>query len=264
MQDIALEEQKRIELEILASFDAFCRLHDLQYQIAFGTLLGAIRHEGFIPWDDDIDIVMPRNDYERFFCLFRSCNTNDHLKLLSYRDKTSIYPFFKLVDTRTKVIEISVNPRYTTGVWIDIFPIDGMPCSDKNELFSLNEATLMKYNFVVANPQYGTTPLRRVVKTICYPIAKRIDIYKAAQTLDHAASQSAIKPSSDVGVIVWGSGPKDRRPYSSLQSIEVQFEGLSVLAPAEFDHILTKRYGDYMQLPPESQRVPHNCQCYWI
>lgn len=262
MKRMTSEEQKRVELDILIAFDHFCREHSLRYQIAYGTLLGAVRHSGFIPWDDDIDVVMPRQDYESFYTLFPKQGQIEYLKLVSYRDKSSIYPFYKIIDTRTHVDELTVNPKYTTGAWIDIFPVDGLPADDAP--FAINRKTQRYYDFVVANPKCGTTPLRRLIKACCYPIARHINVYKLADKLDQAASSTPITPAADIGVVVWGFGSKERMPYSMLESTELLFEGHSVFAPLHHDEILTRQYGDYMQLPPVEKRKPHICHCYWV
>ena len=182
MREIALEEMKQLELEIMVDIDAFCRKHGLRYYLAVGTLLGAVWHKGFIPWDDDIDIVIPRADYEQFYDLFKEEHRDSFLQVVSYRDKSSIYPFFKVVDTRTVVFEEYVDSRYSSGVWVDIFPLDALP--EDNSLFEANRRTKRIYDVVVANTDIATTPLRKLAKKVLKPLVGRRDIYAVARELD--------------------------------------------------------------------------------
>lgn len=164
MHPIELDELKSIELDILLAFHDYCEQKGLSYMLYYGTLLGAVRHQGFIPWDDDIDVVMPRDDYEAFFRSFPCDSSFETIKLISYRDRSSIYPFIKLVDTRTEVVEDFVDPRYKTGVWIDIFPMDGLPEDDRP--FKENRKAMRKYDFTVGDTTTGTTPFRCMAKRL--------------------------------------------------------------------------------------------------
>ena len=111
MQKLSSDEIRQTELKILLEFSRFCENNYLSYQLAFGTALGAARHGGFIPWDDDIDVIMPREDYERFMRIYRPSKSG-HYRLTSYRDKSSVYHFAKLVDTTTLVYETYLNPKF--------------------------------------------------------------------------------------------------------------------------------------------------------
>ena len=125
------DEVKKIELQLLLKFDELCKKHDLQYSLCGGTLLGAIRHKGFIPWDDDIDVMMPRDDFEKLLKLEKTQASDQVEKLVSWKSGKSIYPFIKMINTKTVLKEKYLDKEYTTGVWIDIFPIDGMPEDQK-------------------------------------------------------------------------------------------------------------------------------------
>lgn len=261
MKTIDLAEMQRLELDILTEIDAFCQEQNLRYQLIAGTLLGAVRHKGFIPWDDDIDIAMPREDYERFYELFNKAYENTHLKLISYRDRSSLYPFFKVIDNRTIVYEQYVDPRFRTGVWVDVFPFDGL--TDDNTPFDVNERAQRTYKIIAANPDDATTPLRRLAKKILKPLVRRKDVFSVAEELDRIAAATPIEEGNDIGVVVWGYGPCERMPYSTLDTFRIDFEGKRFFAPRNYDACLTSIFGDYMTPPPASEQLPHFCRAYW-
>ena len=123
-----LSEIKKIELDILRAFRSFCEKNSLRYFLAYGTLLGAVRHGGFIPWDDDIDVAMPRTDYERFLKEFR----DERYEVYDLSKKGYFYPFAKLCDTTTVLIE-EMSVKNSIGVYIDIFPMDGIADNDQSQ-----------------------------------------------------------------------------------------------------------------------------------
>ena len=262
MKEISVSERKKLQLDILQKIDALCREQGFRYYLNSGTLLGAVRHKGYIPWDDDIDITMPRPDYEAFYRFFKENNTDDEMQLISYRDKTSIYPFFKMVNPKTIVIEHYIDPKYRTGAWVDIFPLDGVKKND-SEPFKLNAKAHAKYNVVVANPNYGTTKFRKLVKRILVPLYRKNDIYEIARNLDNQVASTPICPENDIALVVWSYGEQERMPYSILEATELEFEGKMFLAPRDWDQYLTSVYGQYMELPPVDQRETHFCTAYW-
>lgn len=262
MKEISLIERKSLQFDLLVKIDALCRAQGYRYYLSSGTLLGAVRHKGYIPWDDDIDIAMPRPDYEALYQYFNAHNSDNEMQLISYRDKTSIYPFFKMVNPKTIVVEHYVNPAYRTGVWVDIFPLDGVKKGDTSP-FRLNEKTQSRYNVITANPKYATSVFRKMVKTILVPLFHSRDIYKVAQTLDETLASTPICPQNDVALVTWGYGEKERMPYSILEPCELEFEGRRFYAPRDWDTYLTSIFGNYMTPPPANQREAHFCTAYW-
>lgn len=263
MRKLTLSEQKEIELEILKWVDRFCRENELQYMLSAGTLLGAIRHKGFIPWDDDIDIVMPRKDYERFYAEFNTKNSNPNYRVISYREKTLIYPFLKVVDTRTVVKEDFVNPKYgKTGVWVDVFPIDGIP----QQKITYKYFRLLKHlhGIAVSDPKSAATSFRKYSKTILKVLFGNPDPYKIARKYDEKAKSFPVVKNMPVGVLIWGYGRLEIMPYSYLETTEVEFEGNSFFASRMWDHYLTQIYGDYMKLPPLEKRIGHQAKAYYL
>lgn len=259
MIKLSLDEQKEIELDILKYVDSFCRAHSLQYMLTAGTLLGAVRHKGFIPWDDDIDIMMPRNDYEELFTLFNQEASGTNYRLISYRDKSSVYPFFKIVAIDTVVIEDFVDPQYKTGVWIDIFPIDGV---DNKNIYSYAKKAAFKHNVVVSNAENATTNFRRISKRFLKMLFRTSDPYKIASDLDEVASRTPVKSDKNIAIVVWGYGPQEEMPYKFLETKEFEFEGNFFYGPVMYEDYLNQIYGDYLALPPEAERVPHAVKAY--
>ena len=130
MKVLSDAEQKEVLIQILSVFDSYCKKHNLRYFIGYGALLGAVRHKGFIPWDDDVDIVIPRPDFERFCKEFRS---SEGYTLYAPEDGKSYLTFARVCDNlRTNVITKSPWCNEPTGIWIDIFPLDGMPDNDED------------------------------------------------------------------------------------------------------------------------------------
>lgn len=123
MKELTLPEIKAIELETLKMFRSFCEEHNIRYYLAFGTLLGAIRYKKFIPWDDDVDLLIPREDYDRLLTLFQD---NERYRLYSFeRNQDYHFPFAKLCDMTTRKVETDyANSKVEMGVEIDLFPMD--------------------------------------------------------------------------------------------------------------------------------------------
>lgn len=259
MQELTPEEVKQIELRILLEFSRFCENNRLTYLLAFGTALGAARHSGFIPWDDDIDVVMPREDYERFMSIY-PVSKSGRYRLTSYRDQSSVYHFAKLVDTATLVYETYLNPKYSTGLWIDIFPIDRAPLdvnlsrtiAKVRRLFRLRE-------IAVGNPNVGATNATIVAKRLLTPVANVLDPYKLSNKMDSTlASLNKTAPDNrdNLGWVCLDN-PKayiGTFPDSVLFPTKtISFEGHQLSAPCNLDAMLTMCYGDWHALPPRGR-----------
>ena len=262
MREISLEERKKLQLDMLVKIHDICQDNGWRYYMSSGTLLGAVRHKGYIPWDDDIDIMMPRFDYEQLCAFFSSRDKDENIRLISYRDKTSIYPFAKMVDSRTIVFEHYVDPMYRTGVWVDIFPLDGVKKSDETP-FDFNDKIKSKYDIVIADTRYGTSHFRRMAKTVLKAFSRNVDVFKLARSLDEFAASTPICPENDVAMVIWGYGRRERMPYSVLERTELEFEGHTFYAPRQYDLYLQSLFGDYMTPPPENLRTAHFCSAYW-
>ncbi|MGX8687983.1 MAG: LicD family protein [bacterium] len=265
---LGIDEIKKTELDLLCAFDSLCRENGLYYTLCGGTLLGAIRHKGFIPWDDDIDVFMPRPDYDR---LLEGKDLDlsglpSYMKVVSWREGESIFPFLKLVDTRT-----TIESKYTDSaaarehIWIDIFPVEGLPAT-RSRLEKLYKQTEVERRLILLKYSRlgeGTTRARALVKPFIKAALFPFNSVKMCEDLNRRASAYDFASGPYVGVTIWGYGTKERMlkaPF--LKSVPVEFEGMYFPAPSNYHEYLSSLYGDYMQLPPEDKRKTHDMTAY--
>lgn len=265
MREIQFKEMKKIELNILIYFTEVCKENNLRYYLGGGTLLGAVRHKGFIPWDDDIDVMMPRPDFQKLLSL--SIN-NENYNIIKPGTAGYYYNFAKLVDTRTILEEKGIKVIDGLGVYIDIFPLDGMPETPdarKKRFKELNSIRKRINNTCLLKPKFHRNPFAYLNACRIYNSNKNIDL----SSLQKKYLDSALKNSFDDSEFVFAAGgaygARDIFPGKWFEKeIELQFENLSVKAFNGYDFYLTQLYGDYMTLPPEDKRVtPHHTIVYF-
>lgn len=266
---INLEEVKKIELNILIDFANFCNSNNLKYYLGYGTLLGAMRHKGFIPWDDDIDVLMPRADYNRFIELTGYNPIKTNLETRLYRDCThpNIYPFAKVIDISTTVFEKGKSKKNISGLWIDIFPLDGYPqdTSKAHNLFSKYSTLRNLQDLATTNPFYVNQNLiKKIIKTLFIaPFIKLYGIKKICRKIDILAQTYSFDKCERIADFTWGDNPDSFILKSELEpAIEVDFENTKFKAPVGWKSYLERLYGDWTQLPPEDKRIPHEFLAY--
>lgn len=269
MQNKKIDEQalKSIEVEVLKGFHRFCEEHKLRYMLAYGTLLGAVRHKGFIPWDDDIDVMMPRPDYERFLELAMQ-GFGGHWKAICHKnEKRYPYPFAKVIDTRTVLHESLIDSTLPLGVYIDIFPLDGTP--SEQEAFQ-KFCQRVKKNWLLVQMasmkiQKGKSFLRTMVKYLTVPICHAVGPRYFINRTEGYLGQYPYAQNEFVAVAALDDVKQTRSPKGLFEDLFLlPFEDGMFYAPRAYDAMLTQTYGDYMQLPPEEQRVTHHVfEAYW-
>ena len=251
-------EIKKIEWDLLCQFADYCDQKGIRYYLGGGTLLGAIRHKGFIPWDDDIDIIMPRPDYNKFL----SENEREHAFCIgSIWNRSANIPFIKLFDTST-IIKQKYSKCYHTGhLWIDIFPLDGLPNSKISLFLHYKISRLMRKMLTLSESNFteGTSRIKIIGKIMLYPVAKLIGAPHWAIWLDRFSQRIKFENSYYIGGLVWGYGPQERMvkakflPYS-----DVSFEDRKFHAPKCWHIYLKNLYGNYMKYPPKNKRLNHS------
>lgn len=270
MKKLTLKEIQQVELSIMLDFDKIARANHLKYSLFAGTMLGAVRHKGFIPWDDDIDISMPRPDYERFIRLCRKPGfLPEYLKMICFEDGTLEAPFMKILDTRTKIKEENYKEKNVDSLWIDIFPMDGL-----NENLEAKKKYYKKCLFVTklniaaaANVGFGSSKLKIILKAVFVkPLLRLIGRKRIAAMLKKMASKTPYEGAKECGLTVWGcDGPYQALTIQEYEDlVEMEFEGHSLLCTSAWDKNLTGIFGDYMQLPPENERISHDLEAYIV
>lgn len=270
MKILSLEEVKRIELNLLIQFDVLCQQNELYYTLCGGTLLGAVRHKGFIPWDDDIDVLMPRPDFNR---LLSEINIKtkclpEYVRIVSWKNGQFNLPYIKLVDTRTKINIPYFNDKYKAdNLWIDIFPIDGNPV-DERKLKRLYKKSKFYRKLVclkTAQIGAGKTPFRRMIKPVLIKLVSCLESNWLCQKIDTVSQTYSFEKSELIGGVLWGYGPQERiEKKAYLEPVSIEFEGHFFNAPSNYHEYLTGLYKDYMQLPPENQRITHEMTAYML
>ncbi|MDR3052838.1 MAG: LicD family protein [Coriobacteriales bacterium] len=268
---IGLEELKSIELGILKAFDAFCKTHDLTYWIAYGTLIGAVRHKGFIPWDDDIDILMPYDHYRRLLNLLNAGERiGAHYRLDAWGIQGDIKAhttIAKVYDIRTRVVynKLRKSLHIDEGIWLDIFPLVGYPGNGIAQRFLCFKldlydklAMMSTYRFGKGDSWLGTC------KRLLSFIPARLMGY-SYWLKKYDALVDACPPLSSTPTCF--APPYSKRCFRSesfANTVYLDFEDGQFAAPAGWDAFLTAEYGDWQQLPPEDQRYSlHDFEVFW-
>ncbi len=248
------EVHRRI-LNILLQVDKACLEHGLRYYIWAGTMIGAVRHKGFIPWDDDLDIAMPRPDYDRLVRHCREWLPSQFEMVCAENDTVYPLPFAKIQDASTTLIE-RMHLRYLGGIYIDVFPIDGVPISKWRQRchFAHYEYLKRVLYLMVRDPyKHGHGP-SSWIPLLCrkfYRLEKvQNSIRKLLRKYDYEQTYL---------VADYDDGMKGAMPKTVLGTpTPYEFEGHQVLGVEQYDTYLTRKYGDYMTIPPHDKQRQHN------
>ena len=265
---LTVDEIKNYELNILKFIDSICKKYNIKYFVNYGTLIGAIRHKGFIPWDDDIDISMYREDYEKFYKAVLKEN-NQRYTILS-KDNSNWYfqNFYVVIDKNTLLEDNVKYKRKDTNIFVDVFPIDrfdDLKFVKKAYLFfTLKQICYAKKRSI----QYGDNKLKDFCRLIFWYILRLFNPRFFTKLIDNLVKKYSKKDGKYEGSIGIDKekmkGVFEKNIFSDL--ILHQFEDMQVPIPKNYDKILSQLYGNYMQKPTDEQIKynSHNLIAYRI
>lgn len=264
MKQMTIDEMKRIELDLMDEIHRMCQEHGLTYYFFYGSLLGAMRHGGFIPWDDDIDIVMKRDDYEILVEHFDEWRSSDRFALSMYKDGKAPCQYAKVVDSTTRVREAYARSDYGTGVWVDVFPLDWYDPSNTACKKKIDRAAFMR-SLILTNPNVGSTPAIRLGKKIACPLVSKQDPIKYCKRMDEACKELCPQGSDTLVCAITASWetlfPAD---LFDGDPVPVTFEDREYLTVADKERALELMYGDWQTPPPPSNREMHTMGAYYL
>lgn len=265
-RELTIKETQEISLEILHTVAEICERQNLRYALIYGTLIGAVRHHGYIPWDDDVDIMMPRPDYARFLAYFKEHQKEyPHLRVFN-REECPEYPYMisRISDNRYE-IEMANEKPFGMGVFIDIYPYDGLGNTKKEAVrYGLKGDRLSSLCYQATREHFAiettTSVVRKIIKYPVWLFSKMIGKDYFQNKLEKLSGVKKYDSSEYVGCVIWLSwGEKDIFPRKWFdETVMMPFDKYEFRVPKHFDEVLRHEYGDYMQLPPEKDRVGHH------
>ena len=270
MQSIQTEVIQPLLLSMLKAFQSFAKNNGIRFLLCGGTTLGAVRHKGFIPWDDDIDLYIFQDGFDK---LTEIANENPYLdeekryRILPPAKYPNVYPFFKIIDTKTIVYEKNLSRKYATGLWLDVFHLSYWADDIKLAKKQFRKQQFYKsMNKLMIGGNYRSTKYK-LMEILAAPARLVLNMFgidseyccKKILALDRYTSGEYM------GNICWPES-FEKEHYRSewfSETVEVPFEDILCPVPKDYDDILKNFYGDYMTPPPENKRVRHNPEAYY-
>lgn len=260
MKELSLQEIKDVEVELLKKFHTFCVENNIRYFISHGTLLGAIRYKAFIPWDDDLDVLVPREDYNRLLSLYQD---SEKYRIFAYeKNQKYRYPYAKFCDMSTRKVEGGYDNGVELGIDIDIFPLDNWDddLEKAKQEVKYQQRNMFCLGLTKLHKPDSRHPVKRFVKGIAMTLCKLRGSTYYVEKIIQGANKPEQKGSRYMGGKCWNVyGERDILPAEVFaEAIELEFEGERFFAPVGYDAFLSSLYGDYLPEPPVEKRKTHH------
>lgn len=257
VKDFSPEELRKWQLkllDILVYFKEFCEAHDLKFMLASGTCLGAVRHKGFIPWDDDLDVQMPRKDYDRLVEIWnKEADTKRYVCVVTTEDSCARFPMATIRSVETTCIyNHSVNDDICQGLKIDVEFLDGVPDGKIKQAYYMTLARLFALYRTQRVPERAPMRKRIASAFLLWLVRSNRLRWKVSSWCEKRLKKYDFDKCKYVRYI--SCSIKERKSFDDV--VYLDFEGHKMPVPAGYDAMLTAGYGDYMQLPPEEKRKP--------
>lgn len=263
MEYLTHDELQAALFNLLCAFDDFARQEGLRYTLDNGTLLGAVRHKGFIPWDDDVDVAMPRPDFERMRAMDRE--VGGRYRICGPIDESFPYPFIKFCDMTVRCQESITEGAFEEYLWVDVFPLDGMPNGCKEADKQFNRMLAMKTR-ALRKLSPSRNAWKSFLKVPYQKLAARLfPASKDFMEMDALAKSVPFGGSDRCRNVIWCTYKRYfcRTPdFDALVGLE--FRGRIFPVVTHWDEVLEGLYGDYMKLPPEEERADHGVRAWRV
>ena len=267
MKKIEDKQFKELLLQEMIYFDKFCRENGIRYFLFYGSLIGAAREKGFIAWDDDIDLVLPRSDYNKLLNIFNQ--QSSRYKLISMHNQSNFTaPLAKIVDTKTKLIQkYGFKENLDLGIYLDIFIFDGLPSEMEQQKKYLVEAHKLTKSWLISVTRFNKDEhslLFNILRFI-YRLPYHLIGYKHyLEKIDNFAKRYDFDECDCVSNLMMTTCDY-AYPRKYFNLTELPFEGHNFIAPSGYDELLTLRYGDWRTPPKkEAQKSHHKYECYLL
>lgn len=246
-----IKDVRLIQMDVLTAVHNYCMKQGIEYSLIGGSLIGSVRHAGFIPWDDDIDITMMREDYERFIKEFE----DDRFKIATHRNTENyFYPYAKVYDNET-LLDEKMRVKYRIGVGIDVFPVDQM--AEDSSVDDKNWKRVEFYRKLIGGKLFWLSDVNPVKRMGIRLLSSLFSGRWLAERIDKIAQSNRGKSTHIIANIVWGYGKKkEELNAGTYNEFELcKFEDRTYYRAKNYDYVLSHVFGDYMKLPPKDQRV---------